>query len=129
MRILGDMRADFAHDAVLQPEPGLDHRAPGGAVTLALCGSLDHEPPCPLAAHHTTVAVEGTQLRVRVLFASGAADEVRVRGLVDEALGAGVWTYPDGVVSRWALVSSGPGSVRDDEAEHADRLLAVRAAP
>jgi hypothetical protein len=119
------MRAAFAHDAVLRPEPGLDHRAPGGAVTLALCGSLDHDPPCPLAAHHTTVVAEGTQLRVRVLFASEASDEARVRELVDGALGCGAWTYPDGVVSSWVLVTSGPGSVREDESEHADRLLAV----
>jgi hypothetical protein len=119
------MRKAFAHDAVLQPELGLDHRAPGGAVTLALCGSLDHEPPCPLAAHHTTVEADGSRLQVRILFATDAADEERVRGLVDSALASGEWTYPDGVVSRWALVSSGPSAVREDESEHADRLVVV----
>ena len=36
--------------ALLDPDPALDHRAPGGAVTVVLCGSLDHEPPCPVAA-------------------------------------------------------------------------------
>ena len=77
------MRTAFAHDALLDPDPALDHRAPGGAVTLALCGSLDHEPPCPLAPHHTTVDAEGALLRVRVLFAVDAADEARVRSLVD----------------------------------------------
>jgi hypothetical protein len=119
------MRKAFAHDAVLQSEPGLDHRAPGGAVTLALCGSLDHEPPCPLAAHHTTVEADGAELRVRILFATEVDDEERVRALMDGALASGEWTYPDGVVSRWALVSSGPSAVREDESEHADRLVAV----
>jgi hypothetical protein len=119
------MREAFAHDAVLQPEPGLDHRAPGGAVTLALCGSLDHEPPCPLAAHHTTVDAEESRLRVRILFATESVDEVRVRALIEGALASGEWPYPDGVVSRWAVVSSGPGTVRADESEHADRLVAL----
>ncbi|MGA8248280.1 MAG: hypothetical protein WB797_15355 [Nocardioides sp.] len=119
------MRKAFAHDAVLQSEPGLDHRAPGGAVTLALCGSLDHDPPCPLAAHHTTVEADGAHLRVRILFATEDAEEQRVRGLVDAALAGGEWTYPDGVVRRWVLVSSGASAVRDDEAEHADQLVAV----
>ena len=27
-------------------EPGADKRAPGGAVTVALCGHWDHEGPC-----------------------------------------------------------------------------------
>jgi hypothetical protein len=118
------MRTAFAHDALLDPDPALDHRAPGGAVTLALCGSLDHEPPCPLAAHHTTVDAEGALLRVRVLFAVDPAEEARVRSLVEDALAGGEWTYPDGVVSHWAVVSSGADGVRETEREHADRLVA-----
>lgn len=117
------MRTAFVHDALLNPDPAFDHRAPGGAVTIALCGSLEHEPPCPVAPHHTTVDVEGSRLRVRVLFAVEAPEEARVRGLVAEALNGGEWTYPDGVVSRWVVVSSGPDEVRADESEHADRLL------
>ena len=122
-RHTGVMRTAFVHDALLDPEPALDHRAPGGAVTLALCGSLDHEPPCPLAPHHTTVEVEGSRLRVRVLFAVEAGDEPLVRELVEQALTSGVWTYPDGVVSTWSVVSCGPGEVRIDERDHADRLV------
>ena len=117
------MRTAFAHDALLDPDPALDHRAPGGAVTLALCGSLDHEPPCPLAPHHTTVDAEGALLRVRVLFAVDAADEARVRSLVERALAGGEWEYPDGVVSHWTVVSSNADAVRLDEREHADRLV------
>jgi hypothetical protein len=118
------MRTAFVHDAVLDPAPALDHRAPGGAVTIALCGSLVHEPPCPVAAHHTTVEVEGSQLRVRVLFATEATEEAAVRALIDAALAGGEWTYPDGVVSTWTVVSSGPDEVRVSERDHADRLIA-----
>jgi len=117
------MRTAFAHDALLDAEPALDHRAPGGAVTIALCGSLDHEPPCPLAPHHTTVDPEGALLRVRVLFAVEAADEERVRALVEAALAGGAWAYPDGVVSHWTVVSSASDDVRPEEREHADRLV------
>ena len=35
------------------PRPRRRRGAPGGAITVALCGSWDHEPPCPLAPHHT----------------------------------------------------------------------------
>jgi len=118
------MRTAFAHDALLDPDPALDHRAPGGAVTIALCGSLDHEPPCPRAPHHTTVDVEDGLLRVRVLFAVDPGEEAGVRALVDGALTSGEWTYPDGVVSRWTVVSSGADEVRLDERDHADRLIA-----
>jgi hypothetical protein len=117
------MRSAYVHDAVLDPDPKLDHRAPGGAVTLALCGSLDHEPPCPLAPHHTTVEAENDLLHVRVLFAVDPAQEPRVRALVEWALSAGEWAYPDGVVSHWQVVSSSAGEIRDDETEHAERLL------
>ena len=49
------MRQAFAHDAVVVLDAGGDDRAPGGAITVELCGHWDHEPPCPLAAHHTGV--------------------------------------------------------------------------
>jgi hypothetical protein len=117
------VRQAYAHDAVLDPGPALDHRAPGGAITLALCGSLDHEPPCPLAPHHTTVEVEGERLHLRVLFACEGAEEATVRALVDQALATGRWTYPDGVVSEWRLVSAEPSAVLTDETEHGRRLV------
>ena len=60
-----------------------------------------------------------------MLFAVDAADEARVRSLVEGALAGGEWTYPDGVVSHWTVVSSGADAVRLDEREHADRLVAV----
>ena len=32
-------------------EPDADVQAPGAAVTVALCGHWEHEPPGPLAPH------------------------------------------------------------------------------
>jgi hypothetical protein len=115
------MREAFAHDAVLELTEGADERAPGGAVTMALCGALDHEPPCPVAPHHTSLSGRGLKRRVRVLFATD--DEPVVRRTIHAALGTGEFVGPDGVVHRWVLHSSKPGTVSDDERAHAARLL------
>jgi len=115
------MREAFAHDAVLEMSEGADERAPGGAVTVALCGALDHEPPCPVAPHHTSVTGRGKRRRVRVLFATD--DEPVVRRTIDAALGYGEFVGPDGATNRWVLRSSTPGIVTDAERGHAARLI------
>jgi len=63
------MRQVFAYDAVLMMGQDEDERAPGAGITEALCGSSQHEPPCPLAPHHTTAKRSGEQVHLRVLFA------------------------------------------------------------
>ena len=103
------MRESFVHHAELAWQGG-DERAPGGAVTEELCGSVDHEPPCPLAAHFTSVVRRDETLEVRVLFACDPVEEPRVRERIDTALG------------RWPLLNSAAATLRDDEAEHAARL-------
>ena len=99
-----------------------DVRALGGAITLALCGSWDHQPPCPLAPHHTAAARDGEVVALRVLFAALPADEASVRAHIDTTLRTGQLTGPDGQVSAWTLLSSGPDVVADDERDHAGRL-------
>jgi hypothetical protein len=116
------MREAFAHDAVIVLEDGGDERAPGGAITVALCGSWSHEPPCPLAPHHTRVHRTDGELAVRLLFAADPADEARVRALVEDVLARGWGDTPDGRTS-WDLLVSGPSPVSDDEQAHARRLL------
>jgi len=115
------MREAFAHDAVLELTEDADDRAPGGAVTMALCGALDHEPPCPVAPHHTSISGRGQRRKVRVLFATD--DEPVVRRTIQAALGAGEFTGPDGSVNRWVLRSSAPGDVTDAERAYAAQLI------
>jgi hypothetical protein len=121
------VREAFVHEAVLELEPAADPRAPGGAVTVALCGGWDHDPPCPVAPHHTEVAPVATgrpaTVRVRVLFAVDPAGAPVVRALVEAALRSGSRAGPDGVLSGWRCVSSGPADVLPHEAAHAARLL------
>ena len=116
-------RVGFAHDAVVAlPDDG-DDRAPGGAITVALCGSWSHEPPCPLAPHHTDVRRSGQEATLRVLFAAVPDDEARVRALIEETLARGEGEDPDGVRTSWRLLTAGPSPVRPEERDHAERLL------
>jgi hypothetical protein len=118
-------RTAYAHDAAVILDPSGDDRAPGGAITVALCGHWDHEPPCPLAPHHTDATpADDDTLRLRVLFAADPADEERVRSLITQALSSGRMTGPDGRVTRWMVQSSDASRVRADEADHAARLIA-----
>jgi len=102
------MRRAFAHEAVLVLEPGADVRAPGAAVTVALCGHWDHEPPCPLAPHHVSARKDhDAELRVRILFAAEPDKEGEVRYLIEQAL-AGQLKFPDGFATSWQLRASWP---------------------
>lgn len=116
------MREAYAHTAVLGMSAADDERAPGAAVTVALCGALDHQPPCPLAAHHTAALRDGDEVRLRVLFAAEPGDEALTRARIDAALTGGEQPGPDGVVSRWRLIRSGPAPIAAADAEHAERL-------
>ena len=117
------MREAFAHDAVLVLEDGGDERAPGGAITVALCGSVSHEPPCPLAPHHTRVHRTNGELTLRVLFAAEPAEEEQVRSLLEDVLSRGWGDSPDGSRETWTLVESGPSPVDPEEEAHAQRLV------
>ncbi|WP_433188255.1 hypothetical protein [Actinoallomurus sp. CA-150999] len=117
------MRRAFAHDAVVVMEAGGDVRAPGAAITVALCGHWEHEPPCPLAPHQTVAERAGDQVRLRVLFATEPTAETEVRDRIVEALSRSRLDGPDGATTRWRLLSARPGSVREDEREQAERLV------
>ena len=113
------MREAFAHDALLGMAPDADVRAPGAAITIALCGSVEHEGPCPLASHHTSARRDGDGVHLRILFAAAPADEDAVRERIDAALAAGGLD-----ATRWTLRASGAGAVAHAEAAHAERLRA-----
>jgi hypothetical protein len=117
-------RKAFAHDAVVSMRHGGSPNALGGAITQALCGGWNHQPPCPLAPHYIGNVADGETVSLRVVFVAAPADEQRVRALIGEALAAGQLTVPDGGVARWELRSASPGTLRADEGELAADLLA-----
>jgi hypothetical protein len=115
-------RGAYAHDALVDLEPGGDDAAPGAAITVALCGSWSHDGPCPLAPHHTRAHRSGAEVTLRLLFAAEPEDEARVRTLVHDALDRGWGDAPDGERTTWRLVWAAPSAVTPDEADHARRL-------
>ncbi len=116
-------RSAFVHEAVLTMPDGADECGPGGAITLALCGSWEHPPPCPLAPHQTSVEPTEHGLRVRTLFVAEPGREPEVRRLIEGALARRHHRGPDGAEADWVVVSCGPGSVASGERDLAARLL------
>jgi hypothetical protein len=119
--------ASFAHEAVVELVDDGDPRAPGGAITVALCGTLDHEPPCPLAPHQTSTSATEQGLAVRIVFAAAVEDVAEVHRRIERALAAGEYTGPDGRRTAWQLVADGGASpVQPTEADLAARLVGTR---
>jgi hypothetical protein len=118
------VRESYAHDAVVALQPVGSPDAPGGAIAIALCGSWDHPPPCPLAPHYVANLLEGEIVTLRILFATEPSNEQRVRALIDEALATGQLTGPDGGVTTWQLRAAVSGNVRPEEEDHAAELIA-----
>lgn len=115
------MRKAYVQQAEVQLGPDGDPAALGGAVTQALCGSWDHEPPCPLASHHTSTERTGSTVRVRTVFAVDPALEPEVRRRMEDALREGQLTGPSGAVTRWELLGTGPAVPYADEEAMAQR--------
>lgn len=103
-------------------EPGADARAPGAAVTVALCGHWDHEPPCPLAPHRVTAEENDGDLHVRILFAAEPGTEGEIRQLIDQALSRHR-DFPDGFTTPWQLRAGRASEVMAEETDQAHRLL------
>jgi hypothetical protein len=112
----------FAHDVVLRMAPHADIRAPGGAITVALCGDWDHQPPCPIARHHTRAVRVDDDVHLRILFATEPERELLVRQRMNRALESGQLRGPDGRFSAWQVLSSTPSIITPDERDHARRL-------
>ena len=96
---------DFAHAHVaeLRLRPGADPRAPGGAVTVALCGHWDHEGPCRWP-HHSAIDTSSRPARFCTRFDASPEDERTVRMLIEQALRAS---------SDWTVVTCDPADPAD----------------
>jgi len=116
------MRSVFAHEAVLRMDAAADLRAPGAAITVGLCGHWEHEPPCPLAPHHTEARRSDEEVHLRTLFAVEPEREAEVRERIRAALAVGRLQDANGHDSNWVVRSSTPAAVRPEEADHGRRL-------
>jgi hypothetical protein len=108
---LSVVRETFVHRAELELPAGADPAAAGAAITVELCGHWEHEPPCPVAPHHTATERDGELVRLRVLFATEPAREPEIRERIERALGAG-----------WTLLRAGPEEPTAADLEHGRRI-------
>jgi hypothetical protein len=118
------MRGYYVHAASLRMDPNADRGAPGAAITLELCGSWDHVPPCPLAPHYTSPERngDGDRVELRIVFAAEPQQEGEVRRRIERALASGFLTGPDGVTTRWSLQGTKAGILSEAELDHAKRI-------
>ncbi len=119
------MRGQYVHQATVLMAAGSDPSAPGAAITLELCGSWEHEPPCPLAPHHTDYARNGNDVTLRIVFAAEPEKEGEVRRRIERALAGESLTKPGGVKTNWTYRGGGPAVLSAAEQEQARRIAAA----
>ncbi|MDE8668499.1 hypothetical protein PY310_07880 [Pseudarthrobacter sp. H3Y2-7] len=119
------MRGQYVHQATVLMAAGSDPSAPGAAITLELCGSWEHEPPCPLAPHHTDYARNGNDVTLRIVFAAEPDKEGDVRRRIERALAGESLTKPGGVKTNWTYRGGGPAVLSAAEQEQARRIAAA----
>src|SRR4051812_19721059 len=101
------MRQVYVHDALVRMRSAEGADAIGAAITVALCGDWQHEPPCSLAPHHTQTDRMADLAQVRTIFATEPSLESEVRQRIDQALATGSQETPTGEVTSWQLLTSG----------------------
>ena len=101
------MNETYAHKLTfhlsLSVEGACDSRAPGGAVTVALCGHWDHEGECRWP-HLSTITEGDDGCHELIVQFDASLEEVEVvEEKVREALEQGRLIGPDGRETTWSL--------------------------
>lgn len=117
----GAVRRGYAHQATLGLEADADPAAPGGAVTVALCGSWEHDGRCTWP-HHSDLSSTPDGSTLRTVFVAEPEQEHHVRALIEGCLRVGALTGPDERVSAWGVRASGPVPLSADEQRLVDHL-------
>ena len=101
------------YEAELELAPGSDPRAPGGAVTVALCGHWDHEEPCRWP-HYSELDPDAAPARLCTVFACGDDEVDAVHAAIDNAVRS---------ADDWSVVSSMRRDPTGDEVDLGERLV------
>lgn len=104
-------RVALVHEAEVRLNAGVDPRAVGAAVTVALCGHWEHDGPCRWPHNNK---VDGRLFRT--LFVCEPEKESHVRDLIRAALVGS---------SEWRVIRDRARYVATDERSLADDLLRV----
>lgn len=104
-------RLAWVHEAEVEVAEGVDPRAVGAAVTVALCGHWEHEGPCRWPHNNEVVG-----RLFRTLFVCEPVEEPHVRALIQAALRGS---------SEWRVAGDRARPVAPDERPLADNLQRV----
>ena len=107
-------RQAFAVAVVLELGVDVDPRAPGGEITVALCGSWRHDGPCRWP-HNTSIDTTSAPVDLRTVVVVPGEERAEVVRRIDDALR---------LDARWQVVDLVVGEVRDDERPLVERLAA-----
>jgi hypothetical protein len=108
-------RSPFVVEAVLRLDEGTDPGSPGAAVTVELCGQVDHEGGCRWP-HNNEFVPEGDAPNFRTLFIATTVEEQDVRDRIERALRSG---------SGWSVADCGSRVLLPEERSLAARLAST----
>lgn len=109
----------YVVEAEVQLDDGCDPAALGAAVTLELCGAIEHKGPCRWP-HNSEIDTAASPVLFRTLYSCEVQDEVDVRMQIEASLRAG-----DG----WHVLSVRPRDIARSERALAQRLRGGPRAP
>ena len=107
-------REPFVIDVALAMVPGTDPRAPGGEVTVELCGHWEHDGPCRWP-HNSRLDTDADPAHLRTVVVAPAEDHADIARRLEAALRRD---------QRWSVLRFAAGVITDDERALADRLAA-----
>jgi hypothetical protein len=111
---MGYERTPHVHEAVLRLEPDTDFDAVGAAVTVELCGAVDHDGPCRWPNNHALDLAPGRSEAVfRTLFVAPEGDVEEISGRISSALRS---------AEGWTVVSERRRPLTSDEEAGAEKL-------
>jgi hypothetical protein len=105
-------RTPFVFEALLRLNEGTDPGAPGAAVTVELCGQVDHEGGCRWP-HNNELCPADDGPNFRTIFIAPAAEEREVRDRIERALRSR---------SGWSVADCGSRALLPEEQSLAARL-------
>ena len=104
----------FVHAAHIRLAPGGDERAPGGAITTALCGHWEHEGACRWPHLTDIERRDGQDIHIRIVVGCRPDERPAVQATIVGALEAATLDGPTGLTT-WTVVDQGSADATSEE--------------
>ena len=116
-----DQPLQHRYECILRLDPDADIRAPGGAITVALCGHWEHEGVCRWPHFSSIEVIEGQYYTLIVEFDANEAEYSHVIKTISSALNKGWLVGPDQTRSVWTVDRSWHSHVSFDNDKISDK--------